>query len=121
MTASRICSGRRSARPADVGVADSGKTGEELTVVGFRNANRGDGSLSKKEYKERSQEPIQEAGQPWSVPRLRGRGEQGKIARYTPPFGLRSIGNDSLFTHTQERGQLTPLGTSYSLAHHGVA
>jgi hypothetical protein len=35
MTASRICSGRRSARPADVGVADSGKTGEELTVVGF--------------------------------------------------------------------------------------
>jgi hypothetical protein len=33
MTASRICSGRRSARPADVGVADSGKTGVELTVV----------------------------------------------------------------------------------------
>src|SRR5580700_11524893 len=32
MTASRICSGRRSARPAEVGVADSGKTGEELTL-----------------------------------------------------------------------------------------
>src|SRR5580692_3556454 len=52
MTASRICSGRRSARPADVGVADSGKTGEELTVVGFGNANRTNGLLSKKEYKE---------------------------------------------------------------------
>lgn len=36
MTASRICSGRRSARPAEVGVADSGKTGEELTVWGLR-------------------------------------------------------------------------------------
>ena len=35
MTASRICSGRRSARPAEVGVADSGKTGEELTVWGL--------------------------------------------------------------------------------------
>ena len=38
MTASRMCSGRRSARPAEVGVADSGKTGEELTVMEFNNA-----------------------------------------------------------------------------------
>src|ERR1700758_5699438 len=52
MTASRICSGRRSARPADVGVADSGKTWEELTVWVFENANRTNGLLSKKEYKE---------------------------------------------------------------------
>ena len=41
-----MCSGRRSARPAEVGVADSGKTGEELTVVGFQNANRTGGLLS---------------------------------------------------------------------------
>ena len=78
MTASRICSGRRSARPADVGVADSGKTGEELTVWVFGNANRTNGLLSKKEYKEfkelqESKERIENGrttgGEPrWCVP-----------------------------------------------------
>src|ERR1700745_1113618 len=61
MTASRICSGRRSARPADVEVADSGKTGEELTVWDLRTLIEQMGCCQRRARKWNSRKKAQKA------------------------------------------------------------
>jgi hypothetical protein len=53
------------------------------------------------EYKEFEERSKQARGS-WSVPRLRGRGEQGRIVRYTSV----SVGNAS-YVHTHSRAQPT--------------
>jgi hypothetical protein len=67
-----------------------------------------------------SRDPVHWADSPWSVPRLRGRGEQRGYRDEETPFRQSSIGEVCLFT--QPRAQLNAgVSPTVSLAHHGLA